>query len=183
VTAASITAWTTESRGHTGYWLAGLIFLAGLVIGVGYAVAAISGALSASDRFDRTTVGGSVSVTVDAAGPMVIYSETSTVPSLASLGLTVVGPTGEPVAVRPYVADLRYDREGGLGTAVATFTASAAGIYQVSSEATHTSAVLAVGPDIGGYLVDALGRAGLICGLALAGALAVVVATSATARS
>jgi hypothetical protein len=100
------------------------------------------------------------------------------VPSLPSLELTVISPSGEPVAVTPYVANFQYDRDRGLGTAVGTFMAPEPGSYQVSSGAAQTPAVLAVGPDIGRFLVDALGRAGLICGLGLAGALAIVAATS-----
>jgi hypothetical protein len=94
----------------------------------------------------------------------------------------VISPSGESLAVTPYGANLQYDRDGGLGTAVGTFMAPEPGSYQVSSGAVHTPAILAVGPDIGGFLVDAMARAGLICGLALAGALAIAAATSAAVK-
>ena len=80
------------------------------------------------------------------------------------------------------MATYKYDRNGGLGTAVGSFTASETGPYQVTSGAARAAGILAVGPDIGGNLADAIGRAGLICGLALAAGDGIAAASSALAR-
>jgi hypothetical protein len=109
--------------------------------------------------------------------------EAAVVPSLEQLDLTVIGPSGAEVAVKAYARDLQYDRAGGVGTAVGTFTASESGEYQVFSGASRTADVVAVGADIGNGVINALGRAGLICGLALVAGLALAGTTLFVARS
>ena len=119
----------------------------------------------------------------DAAnGPMVVYSEAASVPSLNELRLGVSAPSGAPVAVTPYVGDLRYDRNGSLGTAVGIFAASEIGSYQITSGAARQAGILAVGRDIGGKLADAIGRAGVIIGLAFAAGIAFAAVSSVVAR-
>jgi hypothetical protein len=180
---AMSTSYTSDRRSiRTGCWSAALIAIVGLGIGVAYGLAGTASALSAPDRFERTSVGGSLAVEVEAPGPMVVYAEGPGVPSLSGLRLIVISPSGAHVVVDPYIGDLRYDRNGGLGTAVGIFKASETGPYQITSGAPRTGGILAVGPDIGGRLADAFVRAGLIVGLTLAAGIALAAASSVAAR-
>lgn len=167
---------------HLGYLLAALVVIVGIGIGVVYAVSGVLTTLSAPDHFDRTTVGGSLTATIENAGTVVIYVEAAVVPSLAQLDLTVTDTSGSNVRVRPYPNDLRYDRAGGLGTAVATFEAAMPGEYQIVSAAPRTMDTLAVGADIGERTIGALGRAGVICGLAILAGIALAAATKLIGR-
>ncbi|HEX5590964.1 MAG TPA: hypothetical protein VFX65_11795 [Candidatus Limnocylindrales bacterium] len=154
----------------------------GLLIAVGYAAASVLGALSAPDHFDRTTIGGSLTVEVDAAGPVVVYVEASRAVLLAELALTVTDASGREVVVDAYGADLRYDRAGGLGTAVGSFDAEAPGRFQLDSAAPLGTIAIAVGPDIGTELQAAIGRAGLVAGIGLLAGLALAAFEAARAR-
>lgn len=166
---------------HVGDLIAALVVIVGVSVGVGYAVSGLLTTLSAPDRFDRTTVGGSLTANIETAGPVLIYVEATVVPSLAELDLTVTDASGSVIPVTPYPRDLRYDRAGGVGRAVGAFDAAAPGPYQIVSAAPRTTDVIAVGADIGDEVIEVLGRAAAIGGLALAAAL-IVVAGSALLR-
>ena len=76
-------------------------------------------------------------------------------PTWQQLGLQVTGPGGAAVPVVTYRSSARYDLEPSrAGRAVATFQATTAGPYQVSTaRATEAGATLAVGQDIARSLV------------------------------
>jgi hypothetical protein len=74
----------------------------------------------------------------------------SDAPTWQQFGLSVTGPGGVAVPVATYRSSARYDLEPGrAGRAVATFEATTAGLYRVSTtRATEAGATLAVGEDI-----------------------------------
>jgi hypothetical protein len=57
---------------RVGYVLAALVVIVGLTIGVTQAVSGVLTILSAPDHFDRTTVGGSLTASIESAGPVVV---------------------------------------------------------------------------------------------------------------
>jgi hypothetical protein len=155
--------------------LAILVGLVGLVIGGGVAGSSLYRAWRAPDAFDRTVVGGALSVRLEAGQRVVVYDESSSRHSLDALGLTVSGPTGAQIAVEPYHGLLQYDRGEIVATAVGSFTAQDAGLYQLRATGGGSGA-LAVGSDLADIAIDGLDR-GIQVGLlflVLAVALGVV---------
>ena len=165
-----------------GNMLAVLVVVAGLAVGVVSAVSGVLSALSAPAQFDRAMVGESVTATVPKTGPVVVYVEGSGRIPVQNLGLSVIAPSGAAVAVRPYAATLQYDYEGSLGTAVGTFIAPEPGGYEIASTAVRTGVVIAVGPDLGTWVIDALRQAGLLCTLALVAGLSLAAASAVMSR-
>jgi hypothetical protein len=116
----------------------------------------------APDGFDRTAVGGALSIHMDAGADAVIYYEGQPVPPLAALGLTITSPTGDPVAISGYDGTLNYDRNDVVATAVGRFTSADAGLYQLTSSAPNGFASLAVGRDLAGLVFVGLGGAAAV---------------------
>ncbi len=132
-------------------------------------------AFSGVDQLARASIPGVVSVNAPRAAEMVVYHEGGVPASLNELGLRVRGPDGVTVATKPYGLDLRYQHDHQVGTAVASFTAPAAGRYLISTTAAELGARLAVGGDLGAaIMLTDLATVGV--GLAALTAIAVVVA-------
>jgi len=111
-----------------------------------------------------------------------VYVEGNRPLAVAALDLTVTGPTGAAVPATTYRQKLQYDvpdRNGMVGTAVASFRAGAAGAYRLSTTATglEPGATLAVGGDLAWNAVGRLIGPGVL-GL---GAVAVAVLVAVTA--
>ena len=165
-----------------GNLLAAIVVIGGLATGFISAASGVLGALSAPDRFDRTMVGESVKANVAKSGPIVIYVEGSGRLPVRDLGLSITAPSGAVLAVHPYAANLQYDHDGGLGTAVGSFIAPEPGAYEVISTGVRTGVVVAVGPDLGTWVIDALRQAGLLCALALAAGFLLAAASAVASR-
>lgn len=135
---------------RTGYWIAILIALAGLVGGSAWGLTAYRGLQEEIDSFARVAVPGEAVVRIEEAGGHVIYYEGPGSPSLSQLDVRVNAPGGAVVAVGTYGADLRYDApDNGVGRAIGTFQASTAGRYEVNVGGTAPSgALVAVGDSI-----------------------------------
>jgi hypothetical protein len=173
---------STAEPVRIGNLLAVIVVVGGLAIGIVSAVTGVLSALSAPAQFDRAMVGESVTANVAKAGPVVVYVEGSGRVPLENLGLSVIAPSGAAVAVRPYAATLQYDHEGGLGTAVGTFIAPEPGDYEIASAGVRTGVVIAVGPDLGTWVIDGLRQAGLLCTLALVAGLSLAAASAVMSR-
>lgn len=165
-----------------GYWLAALVAIGAIVLATGYGAVAAWDAWRAPDAFERTVLGGQLAVELAAGDEAVVYVEANGTPSAATLGLTVASPAGEPVPVGPYPGILQYDRGDTLATAVGRFVAPIDGTYEVRSDDAGLVGALAVGPDIGTGLADALALAGLIAGLGIVLCAAIAVAASLAGR-
>jgi hypothetical protein len=140
-------------RGRRGYGLAVLVAVVGATATALWAVTGFLDQVQRPDQFARTEVPGVVSVAITQTGSHVIYLEGSAPVDLDAADLTVIGPQGAAVEVRPYALDLRYDVPGApgqVGTAVAVFDAGRTGPYQVGIQAVAADQTthLAVGDDL-----------------------------------
>jgi hypothetical protein len=115
-----------------GYWLAAIVAVPGVVGGLALGFANYRDSQRDLDRLDRTSVPGAMPVTVTAPADRVVYDEGSNEVTHDDLTITVTGPTGDDVVIRPYVGDLVYEKvDLTKGRAVATFHAEQAGNYLV----------------------------------------------------
>jgi hypothetical protein len=161
---------TRKRRVPLGYWLAAAIAIVALIAAVAWAAARTLDVISSPDDFARVSLPGATTIPITASGTLVIYYEGTAKTSLGRLGVTVLDPSGRPVAVTTYRGDVRYDRAGLVANAVGSFDVGTTGRYTVSAGApAEASAKLAVGEDLGGAMKDTVLWAGLIMG---AGAIA-----------
>lgn len=163
---AATSTWSpVAARASDRAGLAVLIAIVGIIAGIVVAGVATYQAWRAPDAFDRTAVGGALSIRMDAGAGAVVYYEGQPVPALAALGLTLTSPAGSAVPITGYEGTLNYDRNDVLATAVGRFTASDAGLYQLASSAPPGFASLAVGQDLAGLVFWGLGLgAGIAAG-------------------
>lgn len=135
-----------------GFWVAGAVVLLGLASALVWAMAGALSAVASTEDLARADLPGTVRTPVTEARTLVVYYEGEPVPELGELALRVTGPSGGVVPVEVYEPDLEYDSPvapGTVGTAVASFRASAAGAYRVDSPfMPETAAKLAVGEDV-----------------------------------
>jgi hypothetical protein len=175
------TTWTpvpaVRRPARAATWIAVLLAITGVVVAIVYAGIGAFDAWQAPDRFARSVAGAAVTTPLEAGHETVVYVEGSA-PVIAARDLQVTGPAGDVVTVRAYERELKYDRDGGLATAVAAFTPPVDGTYTVETTADLAGAQLAVGPDIGDALGGRLGEAGLIALLGLFVAAAIGVGAS-----
>ena len=89
------------------------------------------------------------------------------VASLDQLGVRITGPAGDIVTPKPTDLDMEYDARGGdLGTAVATFDATAPGAYTVTATTTPAAGTsFAVGPSVADPLRTPLIGAAVVLGV------------------
>ncbi|MEI8406505.1 MULTISPECIES: hypothetical protein [unclassified Kribbella] len=147
-----------------GYWLAGAIALAGLVLGVTLGFTSFRDAQRRLDSFDGTSIPGTMSLRIDQPTSRVVYYEGGdrTV-RYDDLSITVTDPVGSPVDVTPYQGELVYEKvDLTEGRAVATFDAPSAGVYEIQVSGVSTGR-LVVGDS---YAHRAL--PGVLAGLAIA---------------
>ena len=146
----------------------------GIVAGVAFGANSLYQAWRAPDTFDRTVIGGSLTVRLDGGQQAVVYDENGSTHALGDLALTITSPTGAAVPVEPYHGTLQYDRSDVVASAVGIFTATDAGSYQIDS-AGAGSGTLAVGVDLADVAVDGLARGVQIAAVCLVAALALAV--------
>ena len=140
-----------ESR--RSYGLAIMVAVVGATAAAVWAVTGFLDQIQRPEQFARTEVPGVTSVEITQTGTHVVYVEGTGSVDLRAPDLTVIGPQGTQVEVRPYELDLRYDVPGApgqVGTAVAIFDADRTGIYRVGTQAVAAdqSTSLAVGDDL-----------------------------------
>lgn len=140
-------------HGRRGYGAAVLVVVVGAAAAALWAVTGFLDQIQRPEQFARTEVPGITSVAITQTGSHVVYVEGTGSVDLAAEDLSVIGPQGAPVGVRPYSLDLRYDvpgTPGRVGTAVAVFDAERTGTYQVGTQADTDArtATLAVGDDL-----------------------------------
>ena len=163
----------------------GLAILVAVVGATAAALWAITGFLDQIQRpeqFARTEVPGITSVEITQTGSHVIYVEGAGSVELGSADLTVIGPQGTQVEVRPYEMDLRYDVPGApgeVGTAVAVFDANRTGTYQVGTQAVAAdqSTGLAVGDDLAPEVIRTVAVPSTIGALVLLAGIGLALAT------
>ena len=175
----------TKRRSPTaGFWIAGIIAVAGLLGAVVWAAFGAFGAVTGTNDLARAPLPASVTTEVARAGTVVVYYEGAPVPSLTQLGVDVADPAGDSVPVSDYAYDLQYEAPalpGVVGRAVATFEAAAPGSYVVTSRYDPTGvARLAVGDNVATSFLQRM--VGPVLLAAVAFSIAVVVAVMTAAR-
>ncbi len=165
--------------GRRGYGLAVLVAVVGATAAALWAITGFMDQIQHPEQFARTEVPGIASVGITQTGSHVVYVEGTGSVELAAADLTVFGPLGTRVEVRPYELDLRYDVPGApgqVGTAVAVFDADRTGTYHVGTQAVAAdqSTGLAVGDDLAPEVIrtvavpTAVGVVVLLAGIGLA---------------
>jgi hypothetical protein len=136
---------------RTGYWVAGLIAVLSVGGALAWSIPAFTDMRSTIDGFARVGVPGSVSIALPASTGQVIYYEGQGAPSLSVLQMEVTGPDGADVTAQSYDQNVDYDAPGNVrGHAVGTFETTVAGTYTISTHATASGSVVAVGDSIVG---------------------------------
>jgi hypothetical protein len=173
-----------KPRVPLGYWLAAAIAIVAVIGAVGGGAARTVGVINSPDDFARVSLPGTMAITPTASGKLVIYYEGTAKPSLSQLGVTVLDPSDQPVAVTAYPGVLRYDRAGLVAKAVGSFDVGTVGRYTVSAGApAEARATLAVGDDLGGAMKDTVLWAGLIIGVGAIAAAATALLTHRRGRA
>ena len=164
------------------YLLAGAVAVLGLAASGAWSGAALISEAERPAGFDRVTVPGAGAVTLAAGAARVLYVEGPDGLDAPSVDdVTVTGPGGGAVALRPYDGDLTYDvpgpsARGDLGTAVAVFTAADPGTYRVSTEA--FAGTLAVGRDLAPGTLRAVTLPALLALVSIAAGVGLAVRTA-----
>ena len=146
------------------YWLAAVIAIVGLVVGVAFGVMSYRDSQDRIDDFDRVSIPGTMSVQLDEATGRVMYYEGTDTIRFNELSIAVTDPAGTPVDVSPYDGEMIYET-GDLtqGRAVATFDVSEPGTYEIAVSGID-SGQLVVGESFSGRALP-----GVLAGLAIAG--------------
>ena len=178
----------TERRpSQAGYWIGGLIALAGLVAGAALLVGTFAGGvrdLGEFSRLPRVSVPGQAEIPLR-AGKHVVYLESTQgepAPGAASVRVQDAS-SGRSVALQPYATTFTYTAGGRSGRAVHTLVAPRSSRYRVTtSGAGGTGLDVAIGPPLGGKLAGTVSRAFsgfglLVGGPILGGALMLITGT------
>jgi hypothetical protein len=170
---------SSEPLKPSGWWygVAAGIAVAGIVIAIVVFVQTITGLIDRVDDFQRVTLPGSGTVTLE-EGDYSIYHEFDGASSTefgSTVPITLLAPDGTPVDLDRYDANVTYSWGDHEGVAAYSFTAEEAGTYTVSAET--QSGVVAVGRGIGSGLVGGIVGAFLlgIGGSVIGGVIAIVV--------
>jgi hypothetical protein len=138
------------------YWLAAGLAVVGLASTAAWSAVSTSSTISSAKQFARVNVPGMGNVPVTHTGAWIVYYEGDDQPYLQDLGLKVLDPAGAVVPLRPYqgLEPQPYTPAGtGTATAVASFSASLVGTYQVSARPYDPAARSSVGEDLNAYQV------------------------------
>ncbi len=151
-----------------------LMAATGLIVCLIWAATALLDQVQKPAEFTRAAVPGQLQVLLTQPGPHVIYREVTPDTAPPTVTLKVTAPDGSPVPVTTYPADLSYDHEDALFTAVALFSAPRTGTYTVT--ASDAGGAIAVGDDLAPDVMRAITLPALTAGaaLALAGLLLVL---------
>jgi hypothetical protein len=177
---------TTRRPSRAGYWVAGLIAVAGLAGAAIWMLVGLSGMVDQVDAFPRMDVPNERVLTVHEPLDLTIFYEAPGIDQdqaeLPPLTIFIFDPDGAPVTVAGYGSELTYHVGDHSGRAVATFTAAAAGDYRVLVEGdAPPGAGIAVGESVGGFIAAVLG-AGLLALVTLGAAITLALVTASRRR-
>lgn len=184
---------TTHRRRAVRLWTAAGLLVVGLAVSALWGLSTYESLQDRLDALPRTDVPGEVTFAVDAPQGVTVFYEdpaasrafvvqsnrTSTL-GASPVGLRVAGPDGSHEPVR-YERDLRFDVDGRVAAALATFDAPAAGTYtlhvtgevpdgvMVSVGDVITSGLLASAAGVVALFIATVVSAAVITVLALAG--------------
>jgi hypothetical protein len=175
----------------TWFWVAAAIALVGVVAAVAWGWQTYGLLEGRLDALPRAGVPGDVEVDVaEPQGLTVFYEDPTDAGGFlvqwrrlarpdSPVDVRVVGPSGDEVAVRAYVGELRLDVGDRVAVAIATFEAPVAGSYTVAVDGdAPAGARVSVGQVVdGGLVARAAGVLAVFVGsLVVAGGVVIVVA-------
>jgi hypothetical protein len=129
-----------------GYWVAGVVFLAGAIGAIVWLAVSVVGALTLPDDFDRVPVPGEMTVELD-EGEHTLWEEErgTTGTARPTPRVEVLAPDGTPVRQRGPSATQTYTVGEHRGTAFAEFVAETDGSYTVRAFGEPDGRQVAVG--------------------------------------
>jgi hypothetical protein len=177
---------TTQRPSRAGYWVAGLLAVAGLVGAAIWVLVGLSGIIDQVEAFPRMDVPGERALTVQEPVDLTIFYEAPGIDQeqaeLPPLTVFIFDPDDAPVPVAGYGSELTYQFGEHTGRAVATFTAAAPGDYRVLVEGDAApGATIAVGESFGGSIGAFVGAA-LLALVAFGAAIVLAVITASRRR-
>jgi hypothetical protein len=142
-----------EGPSRRGYVVGGVIAVVGVGIGAILVVTAFVGMFRRIDDFQRVQVPGQAELTLSDAGGYSVYAEDDgRVDGSGMVEVTIeAAGGGEPLALRPYGADVTYEWGSRRGHGLFTFEAPAAGTYLVTVDG--DGGTLAIGRGLGAGFV------------------------------
>jgi hypothetical protein len=173
-TMGHFTATTRRRPSKTWYWAAAAIVLLGVAAGLAWGTLATLRTHERAQVLPRVGLPGRLEIRATAGTSTLIFFEGEGKPSPEDLGLTVTGPDGSEVPVRPYDLRMEYEIAGWTGTPVASFSPSSTGTYTVAAQ-TSGAGDISVGDNfVRAQAVNIVGALALI-GSSITLGLAIVV--------
>jgi hypothetical protein len=167
---------TRRRPSHAWYWVAAAVVLLGVAAGVAWGTVATLHTHQQAQDLPRTGLPGRLEVATTAGTSTIIFFEGEGKPSPAELGLTVTGPNGSQVPVRPYDLRMDYEIGGWTGTPVASFSAPDTGTYVVAAQKTSGAGEIAAGANfVRAQALNIVGALALISASIALGLVMVVV--------
>ena len=133
-TMGRFTARTRRRPSRAWYGVGAAIVLLGVAAGIAWGTLATLRTHERAQGLPRTGLPGRLEVRAAAGTSRLIFFEGEGKPSPEDLGLSVTGPDGSKVPVRPYDLRMDYEIAGWTGTPVASFSASSTGTYAVAAQ-------------------------------------------------
>jgi hypothetical protein len=176
-TMGRLAARTRRRPSKAWYWVAAAIVLLGVSTGVAWGALTTLRTHERAQDLPRTGLPGRLEVRAVGGTSTLIFFEGEGKPSPEDLGLTVTGPDGSPVTVRPYDLGMEYEIAGCTGTPVASFSASSAGTYTVTAQKPSGAGAISVGDNfVRAQAVNIVGALALIAASITLGLVIVAVA-------
>jgi len=162
----------------SGWWFgaAGAVAVLGIVAAVVVFVQTISGLVDRVDGFQRVSLPGNGTVTLDETGAYSVYHEFdgASGSTFTTLSVLITAPDGSEVPLDPYEANVTYSWGDHEGIAAYSFRIDEPGQYTVLAEGSEGD--VAIGRGIGSGIVGGIvGAFALGIGGSLAGGIIAIV--------
>lgn len=166
------------------YLGAAMVAMVGIAAAIGLFVRGIMGVYDDVNEFQRVSVPGEGTVSIDDPGGHTVYLEfaganESTTARAPPVDVAITDPDGGPVGIVRYESNVTYETDEHEGIAVYSFDTARAGTYRVTADSTSPGVtVVAIGEGLGDDLIRSIvaAFAAGIIGALVAGAIATVTA-------
>ena len=157
-----------------------LVAVIGIAAAAMWATAGMLDVTNSPTSFTRLRTPGTTTIQLAQGAHQVVYLEGPRGAPLQDPSVTVNGPDGEALPLAAHRATVLYDTNGGgIGRAIASFTARLSGPHQVTAAAVP-GVTVAVGDDLAGHTLHALAGPAIIAGASVLLAIILAAAPFAT---